>query len=421
MTTDKQTSVCPVRFVDGDGGGPARPEISLDPHHVDFGRRNYQIYDELRGPCPVAWSTEAGGFWFLTGYAAVFDATQDDDLFLSSQGTNLGEPLPEGTGPIPIEIDPPDTTEYRKITLGLFSPKSIARLEPSIRRMANELIDEFIESGEADLVNGLSTPLPARTILRMLGMSEARWPEWVGWIHDIIHGAATESQAAQQEVFLQIAAEIENRTESGELGDDLLGALLRGTVHGEPISFVDQVRYTFLLLLGGMDTTSGLTGNSLEYLARDDDLRQKLIQRRDLLKSATEEFLRLGTPTQGLARTVSRDAEFHGQRLKAGQKVLLTWAAANRDPLEFEDASRLDIERHPNRHLAFGVGLHRCLGSNLARTLFQVMIDEILNRLPDFTVVVDEVPRFADAGHVYAPTSFPVRFTPGPRKYPAPS
>jgi cytochrome P450 len=415
---EKNTSVCPVRFVEV-AGGQARPEISLDPHRIEFGRHNYEIYDELRELCPVAWSTEAGGFWFMTGYAPVFEATQDDDLFISSQGINLGEPPPEGTGPIPIEIDPPDTLEYRKITLGLFSPKSIAGLEPTIRRMTNELIDEFIESGTGDLVQQLSTPLPARTILLMLGMSEGRWPEWVGWIHNIIHGAPSDSMEAQEQVFVQIAAEIEARNESGQTGDDLLGALLRGTVHGKPISFVDQVRYIFLLLLGGMDTTSGLTGNSLERIARDNALRQKLIERRDLLKSATEEFLRLGTPTQGLARTVSRDTEFYGQQLKAGQRVFLTWAAANRDSAEFEAANQFDLERHPNRHMAFGVGLHRCLGSNLARTLFQVMIDEILNRLPDFELVADEVPRFADAGHVYAPTSFPVRFTPGPRRFPA--
>jgi cytochrome P450 len=146
-----------------------------------------------------------------------------------------------------------------------------------------------------------------------------------------------------------------------------------------------------------------------------------LVERRDLLRSATEEFLRHGTPTQGLGRTVSRDVEFHGQELKAGDRVMLMWAASNRDPAEFDDPDTIDIERHPNRHMAFGVGLHRCLGSNLARTMFQVMLDEILNRLPDFELTVDQVPRFDNASNVYAPTAFPVRFTPGPRMYPVSS
>jgi len=148
---------------------------------------------------------------------------------------------------------------------------------------------------------------------------------------------------------------------------------------------------------------------------------RELIERRDLLRSATEEFLRYGTPTQGLGRTVSKDVEFHGQQLKAGDRVMLMWAASNRDPAEFEDPDTIDIERHPNRHMAFGVGLHRCLGSNLARTMFQVMLYEILNRLPDFELTVDQVPRFDNASNVYAPTAFPVRFTPGPRMYPVSS
>lgn len=115
---------------------------------------------------------------------------------------------------------------------------------------------------------------------------------------------------------------------------------------------------------------------------------------------------------------MSKDVELYGQQLKAEDRVMLMWAAANRDPAEFPDPDEIDIERHPNRHMSFDVGLHRCLGSNLARTMFQVMIDEVLNRLPDFQLTVEQVPRFANAGNVYAPTSFPVRFTPGPRMYP---
>jgi cytochrome P450 len=283
--------------------------------------------------------------------------------------------------------------------------------------MANELIDEFVESGEGDLVKQLSTPLPALTILRMLGMDESRWPDWVSWVHDFVHDQGPAKRQGLEKVMTEITTEIRTRQHRDEPGDDLLGAIMTGQINGRPMSESEQLRYALLMMLGGMDTTSGLTGNSLERIAADPRLRRKLIERRDLLRTATEEFLRHGTPTQGLGRIVSKDVEFYGQQLKAGDRVMLMWAAANRDPAEFPDPDEIDIERHPNRHMSFGVGLHRCLGSNLARTMFQVMIDEILNRLPDFQLTVERVPRFANAGNVYAPTSFPVRFTPGSRMY----
>jgi len=413
--------VCPVTFVDGgDGVDATKPVIALNLREPEFGKHNYEIYDELRDTCPVAWSSAGDGFWFLTAYGPVYDATKDDDTFISSAGAGVDK-RPEGSAEtlaIPIETDPPDTVPYRKITIGRFSPKNAAVLEPEIRRMANELIDEFIESGEGDLVKQLSTPLPARTILRMLGMDESRWPDWVSWIHTFVHEQGPTAMQALQKVMVEITTEIRTRQHIGEPGDDLLAAIMTGEVHGRQMSESEQLRYVLLMLLGGMDTTSGLTGNSLERIAADPQLRRKLIERRDLLRSATEEFLRHGTPTQGLGRAVSKDVEFYGQQLKAGDRVMLMWASANRDPAEFPDPDKIDIERHPNRHMAFGVGLHRCLGSNLARTMFQVMLDEILNRLPDFELTIDEVPRFDNAGNVYAPTSFPVRFTPGQRMYP---
>jgi cytochrome P450 len=420
--TARQTSgapVCPVTFVDGHGA--AKPVIDLNLQAADFAKQNYAIYDELLQTCPVAWSTENGGFWFLSGYAAVFEATKDDYTFISSLGAGLGARPQESGGSgalaIPIETDPPDTVPYRQVTIAKFSPKSVDRLEPEIRRMANELIDEFIESGEGDLVKQLSTPLPARTILRMLGMDESRWPDWVLWIHTFVHEHGETALGALRQLMAEITSEIRTRQQTGAPGEDLLGAIITGEVHGQPMSESEQLRYVLLMLLGGMDTTSGLTGNSLERIAADPALRRKLIERRDLLRSATEEFLRHCTPTQGLGRTVSKDVEFHGQRLRAGDRIMLMWAAANRDPTEFDDPDTIDIERHPNRHMAFGVGLHRCLGSNLARTMFQVMLDEILDRLPDFELTVAEVPRFDNASNVYAPTAFPVRFTPGPRMY----
>jgi cytochrome P450 len=174
--------------------------------------------------------------------------------------------------------------------------------------------------------------------------------------------------------------------------------------------------YTLMMMLGGMDTTSGLTGNALLCLMERPELRQVLIDDPGLLASATEEFLRHSTPTLGLGRTIKRSEQFHGQELRAGEFAMLMWAAANRDPAMFEDPATIDFHR-PNtrKHMAFGVGVHRCLGSHMARMMFQEMMSEILQRLPDFELKGEPV-RFEDAGEVYAVRRLPIKFTPGPRK-----
>lgn len=398
-----------------------RPETHLDIHDPEFGTRNYAIYDDLRPRCPVAWSTAIGGFWLLTDYESTFEATRDDDLFISSQGAGIREPGAPGGGLTevlpPIHTDPPLTSEMRKLTVKFLSPGAADQLEPEIRAITTELIDGFIERGEADIVKELTTPLPARVILRLLNFDESYWPEWVSIIHTMIHGAegGMEVTTVGDAVQAAIGREMQRRAELGTPMDDMVGTILTGTALGRPLTNEEKFGYILLLLFGGMDTTSGLAGNALVEMSRDPALKQQLIDRPELMASATEEFLRHGTPTQGLARVVSRDAEFHGQQLKAGERVLLLWAAANRDPAVFSCPAEIDLERSPNRHMAFGVGQHRCLGSNLARTMFRVMISEILERLPDFTMIDEEPVRFEDAGAVYAPRSLPVRFTPGQR------
>jgi cytochrome P450 len=168
-------------------------------------------------------------------------------------------------------------------------------------------------------------------------------------------------------------------------------------------------------MLGGMDTTSGFTGNVLLRLCKDAELGAKFTADPSLVKKSTDELLRLYTPTLGLARTVSRDADFHGQRLCQGDRAILMWAAANRDPAMFENPDELDLDR-PNarKHMAFGVGMHRCLGSHYAKLMFDVMITQVLKRLPDFALA-GEPKLFEDAGEVYAVRELPVKFTPGPR------
>jgi cytochrome P450 len=394
-----------------------RAEVDLDHHSPEFRDNPHGTFREMReSGCPVAYSEHYGGFWALVDYASVFEAARDDDLFNSYP--SVGVPANEmGLAILPIESDPPETQELREVTLKRFSPGAAERFRESAVEMTNEAIDEFIERGECDLVGELTTPLPARLILRLLNFDESRYMEWVDWVHSTVHDRAHEPEkagAAGMEMFGEIVKHLQERRAEG-LGDDLFSDILRGTLNGEPLDDGQITMYTVLMMLGGMDTTSGFTGNVLRHLCEDRKLRNQLIEDPALLKKATDELLRLYSPTIGLARTVSRDAEFHGQPLCQGDRAILMWGAANRDPAMFENPDRLDLDRaNAKKQMAFGVGIHRCLGSHYAKMMFDVMITQILKRLPDFELN-GEAKLFEDAGEVYAVRELPVRFTPGPR------
>jgi cytochrome P450 len=386
----------------------------LDHHSEYFRENNYAIYSEFRERCPVLHSTAWDGFWLFLGYDAIVDAAQDAELFGS--GVEKAVPPLSPDPLIPIDIDPPLHGAYRRIVLPRFSPGAAERWRPRIRQLATELVDDFIESGRADIVQQLTTPLPARWILQMLGLDDSRWSEWVHWIHSTIHDRTHDPERAGigvTNIYGSIIAAMEDRRANG-FGDDLISIILQAEVEGAPLTDEQVIGYVFLLMLGGMDTTSGLTGNALVRLDEDPALRQQLIDDPGLLGPATEEFLRHDTPTQGLYRLVKRDCEFHGQQLRAGDRVTLMFASGNRDPKVFNEPEEIDLTRSPNRHLAFSLGPHRCLGSNFARVMFQEMIAEVLERIPDFAID-GEVVRFEDAGDVYAVRHLPIRFTPGPR------
>ncbi|WP_308170564.1 cytochrome P450 [[Mycobacterium] fortunisiensis] len=285
--------------------------------------------------------------------------------------------------------------------------------------MAVEMVNEFIERGECDIIEELTSPLPAKLILHMLGLDESKYRHWVNWVHTFVHNIASDDAAAAAagvDLMSEIGTHIRERRAGGETADDVFGAILAGSLDGVPLDDMQVTMYTFMMMLGGMDTTSGLTGNALICLMERPELRRQLIDHPDRLEIATEEFLRHSTPTLGLGREIARDTEFHGQQLKAGERAMLMWGAANRDPAVFEDPDRIDFHR-PNsrRHMAFGVGIHRCLGSHIARMMFQEMLSEILERLPDFELA-GQIVRFENAGNVYAARKLPIRFTPGPRK-----
>ncbi len=400
-----------------------RHEIDFDHHAPEFRDHCPAVVAGLHATGrPLGWSNEHGGFWAIYGYDALYDAVQDPELFSSAHSATTPKGVPRSTQDdalIPIDIDGPLVHEYRRIVLSWFSPGGARELEPRVREIATELIDEFIERGHADLSQDLFTPLPARLILEMLGWDTERWPEWIQWIHSTVHDRTEHPERAVEAVtniFTNIGEEIERRR--AHLTDDMFSDILRAEIDGAPLTDAQVISYAFLLLLGGMDTTAGLTGNVVVELDRRPRLRRQLIEDPSLMAKATEEFLRFDSPSFGLYRTVTRDSEFHGQQLRHGDRVILMFPAAGLDPSTFDHPDEIDFTRTSNRHMAFGLGAHRCLGSHHARVMFRVMLEEVLTRMPDFRIEGDIV-RFEDAGDVYAVRRLPVAFTPGLRLTPA--
>lgn len=397
-------------------------DVDLEHHGAAFRDDNRNVVARLHGSgCPIGHSDHYGGFWAIYGYQAVYDATHDSELFSSRHAPpEIDKGVPSSGTPLallPIDFDGPIVQEQRRIVLSYFSPGTAAREEPRLREIAHELVDEFIERGHCDLTQELLTPLPARWILEALGWDTTDWRGWIELLHTLVHDRAEQpekAQAAVEELARRVMTEVATRRASGDLGDDLTGAILRGTPGGEPLPEHQVIGYLVNLLLGGMDTTAGLTGNVVEELDRDHELRQRLIDDRSLLPVATEEFLRHDSPAFGLYRTVMRDEVFHGQQLHAGDRAVILFPAAGFDPAAYEHPDEIRLDRTGSRHLSFGVGPHRCLGSHHARVMFRVMIDEVLTRLPDFEIS-GPVVRYQDAGDVWAIRHLPVTFTPGPR------
>jgi len=396
--------------------------IDFDHHSPELRDHNTEvlhklIYTEPR--CPMGWSEAHGGFWAIWGYDALFDAVQNTALFRSVHSEELPKGVPGAPYKdplIPIDIDGPIQQEFRKLSLGWFNPGTAKAMEPRINEICTELIDAFIERGECDISQELFTALPARVTLEMLDWESDRWAEWIEWVHAIIHDSVLHPDKAVEganNMYTNIAVETAKRRE--KLGDDLFSDMMRTKVNGEYLTDEQIRNYAMLVMLGGMDTTAGVTGNTLLEIDKDPALRQQLIDEIDFIPKAIEEFLRFAGPQGGLYRRVAEDTVFHDQPMNKDDRVLMMYWAANRDPNMFPDPEKIDIHRTNNRHMTFGLGPHRCLGSHHARLMFSTMLREIMTRLPDFKVQWDKLERFEDCGSVYAVRHMPVTFTPGKR------
>lgn len=357
------------------------PKYAQDP---------YPLYEQFRTHCPLGRAEGHGGYWVLSRFEDIRFVYDNPEIFSSHPNgipANLGQDRPM----IPLEIDPPEHAYYRRILAPLFGPARINPLENQLRALVTELIDGFIEKGSCEFVAELANPFPTRAFLSLMGWPLEDAPMFLQWADDIIRGVPGDPEAsmARREetglAFYTYFAEIvDARTE--ERGDDLVSALLDATYAGErELSQFEILDIIFLLLIAGLDTTKSVLSNGIAWLAEHPEERQRLIDDPGTIPLAIEELMRWEPPIIP-GRRVTRDVEMHGMTLREGDRVMLLTGATGRDSDQFENADAVILDRHPNHHLAFGAGVHRCVGSHLARLELRIVLEEIHRRLPDYRV-----------------------------------
>lgn len=385
----------------------------LDPSYV---ADPFAIWDRLRETCPVAHTNRRGSTWLPTRYDDVVELAHDIGHFSSTQITVI--PFPEdGTGeehPIlangvpPISADPPLHTWTRRLLLPWFSHRRVEEYEPMTRQLCSGLVDRFAGSGSVDAAGDYAQQIPVRVIAAILGVPSSLSDTFTEWVRDVLE-FADDIELRERGVESLIGYFVEEVARRKiQPSDDLLSYLLQSEVDGEPVEESVVLGVAALVLIAGVDTTWSAIGSSLWHLATHPDDRRRMVDEPELMGLAIEELLRAYSPVT-MARVVTEDVEFQGCPMKAGDKVLMNFPAANRDPAAFEDPDQVVLDRELNRHVAFGSGIHRCAGSNLARMELRVALEEWLRRIPEFRVADGAEVTWA-GGQVRGPRQLPVVF-----------
>jgi cytochrome P450 len=402
------------------------PQEAVPPAAYDHHRPLDQwdpeaTHAELRRTCPVAHTPAHGGYWVVTSHDLVRRCGRDPEAFTSEHdlsGTRLGPTFggiaipPQGVyRSIPSEIDGGALHQYRRLLLPWFTPAATARWTPVIQTMAASLVNQHLESGSIDLVLDLANPVPAMVTLALVGLETALWEQFAGPLHALVAAppqspdwvAALEDIGRLRAALLDLVV----ARRQSPVGD-VASAVVTAEIDGDAVSDTDAVNALFAVVAGGVDTTTALIANALLWLSEHPDVRRRLIAEPPL---AREEFLRVFSPAPATARTVTGDVSIGGEELHRGGRVLLSWGAANRDPAVFERPDRVDVTRDAQRHLAFGFGPHRCIGTPLARATFDAVLSVVLDTIGDYTIDPARAIRYPRVGAVNGWVSLPARFS----------
>jgi cytochrome P450 len=332
----------------------------------------------------------------ITRHEDVMAALRDPEVFSSSGSIDIGNIRPL----IPLQIDPPEHVKFRRLLDPLFSPREVAKLEGAVRSLVNDLIDEFVDTGRCEFNADVAVPLPCTVFLRLMGLPLEDLDLFLRFKDGIIRpqassGAerAAKARATGAEIYTYFERVVAERRAQPE--DDLLSGFIAAEIDGERLTTEDILDISYLFLLAGLDTVTASLGCAVAYLAAHPDRQHALRTDPSLVPAAVEELLRWETPVPGVPRITTRDVEVAGTTIPAGQTVTCLLATANTDGAEFPEPESVDFAREGNRHLAFGGGVHRCLGSHLARLEMRVALEEFHRRVPAYAVPEGETPIYA--------------------------
>ncbi|WP_242127405.1 cytochrome P450 [Sphingobium sp. Sx8-8] len=399
---------------------------NFDHHSPEYAAKSWEINKALRNKCPVAHSEKHGGFWVATTHADVTRIAMDDDTFSSDHDPGGERRGPGFTGilfpekgpfrQIPIEMDPPESTSYKRLIMHEFTPGAVSKLRPLVTSFVNACLDRVIESGEMDIIRDLASPVPALIAASFLGLPIADWRKYAAPTHMMIYAVVgTPEWQKGYEGIVWINGELQRLIEERRRNpkDDVISRLCNAEIDGVPVPDANLVNMFSLIIQGGFDTTGALIAGAMSWLSDHPEERQKLIEDRSLLRNAGEEFLRYITPTQLLSRTVTREVEVNGEALKPGDHILVSWASANQDESVYECPEQVRFDRKKNNHYAFGVGHHTCMGAAIVRMQWPIVMGAILDRIPDFKVDHERTVPYTSKGVVNGYISMRATFTPG--------
>jgi cytochrome P450 len=357
---------------------PLTPESIQDPASDE--RR-------MRTSCPVAYTEEWGGFWAAFSFEDVTTIARDSETFCASERIIVPDP---GRGPwLPLQSDPPAHKEYRDIIAPLFRASRLASFEPKLVEMTNRLIDEFIADGEVDIVSALARPLPALALALLLGLPEEDWQVLRRWSEIQVEAMRAGDFDAINEIQAETVTYFDQQLERrrAEPGDDVITAMLQADIDGRRLT-IEELRGIFLLLIvAGHETTTNALSSILVHLSEHPEQRARLANEPDLMPKAIEELLRYIAPVRAGARTTTREVALGGRTIPKDAPVVMMFASGSRDAERFPNPDQCDFDRPgAAKHLAFGTGVHRCLGEHLARMELRVVLRELLRRIPDFEV-----------------------------------
>lgn len=388
----------------------------------------WPMYRALRDHDPVhhvAGHNPGHDYWVLSRHDDVWAAARDHQTFSSAQGLTVTYGELELIGlqdnPPMVMQDPPVHTEFRKLVSRGFTPRQVEAVEPAVRQFVVDRIERLRAAGSGDVVADLFKPLPSMVVAHYLGVPEEDRDQFDGWTEAIVAantsadgiGGALATVGDAVGSMMGYFTELIDRRRR-DPGDDTVSHLVAAGVgaDGDIAGTLSVLAFTFTMVTGGNDTTTGLLGGAVQLLHQRPDQRRLLVERPDLIADAVEEFLRLTSPVQGLARTVTRDVELHGRTIPADRKVLLLYGSANRDERVYGDnAGELDVQRRPRNILTFSHGAHHCLGAAAARMQARVALTELLARCPDYEIDTAGVV-WAGGSYVRRPLAVPFRAAP---------